>query len=250
MDELGNLYCTTLSGASILKIDREGGHSVWAQCACPNGQIILPDGDHLICDSKDSTIIRFSGAGRLLNDELDGKFLSEPVRVPNDLAMDEWGGIYFTDSIREKGKIVYLDPHGEAHIIARNLDYPNGISVSPDKKQLYIAESYRNRIIVIRLSSPGIAEGEPECFAELPFHSSGNPLQNLPDGIAFDAEGNLYVAHYGMQAIQVLNKNGGLIGSIEMPFPLVSNVFINDNTLIATGGFNEPGPGGLFTTTI
>ena len=250
IDGSGNIYCTTLSGSSILKFDQNGNYSVWGKSACPNGQIILPDGQHLVCDSKDSGILRFSEAGILLRDELEKKFTSEIIYVPNDLIVDEWGGIYFTDSIRYEGKIGYLDPDGTANIVARNLDYPNGLVISEDKKQLFVAESYRNRIMVLPLRSPGIAGGKLECFAELPFHGSGNALQNLPDGIRFDPEGNLYVAHYGMQKIRVLNKNGKLIRSIETPFPLVSNVFINYNTLIATGGFGEPGPGGLFITTI
>jgi gluconolactonase len=51
MDADGNIYFTTLKGGSIVKIDVAGQLSNWASSACPNGQLILPGGDQLICES-------------------------------------------------------------------------------------------------------------------------------------------------------------------------------------------------------
>ena len=36
-------------------------------------------------------------------------------------------------------------------------------------------------------------------------------IDNQPDGMCLDAAGNLYVAHYGMKQVQVLDPTGKLI---------------------------------------
>ncbi|MGN6602852.1 MAG: SMP-30/gluconolactonase/LRE family protein, partial [Ginsengibacter sp.] len=54
------------------------------------------------------------------------------------------------------------------------------------------------------------------------------------------------VAHYGMKSILQLSPSGKLLRTQEVDFPLTSNLFFADkNTLIVTGGFGEPGPGGV-----
>jgi gluconolactonase len=141
--------------------------------------------------------------------------------------------------------VFYYTTEGFQRRIATHLDYPNGIALSKDGKSLFIAESYRNRIIVINLKSPGITEGDWKVFADLPRHKSGEAAQNLPDGIKIDSKGQIWVAHYGMSAIQVYSEKGSLINSINIDFPLTSNLYLTADELIVTGGYSEPGPGGI-----
>lgn len=242
VDSRGNLYCTTLAGGSILKMDAAGGILEWARSECPNGQIILPDDEHLICDVKLSAIRRFDPKGGLIRNEIEGYCSGEMVYTPNDLVADTWGNIYFTDSIRHKGKIFFLGKDGRQHVLAADLDYPNGLVLSRNQQCLYVAESYKNRIISIDLEEPGKAREGYRVFANLPQNESGQ--YNLPDGLALDGYGNIWVAHYGMQAIQVLSSDGELLRSVKTGVPLTSNLtFINERTLFITGGFGEPGPG-------
>ena len=253
MDNEGNVYCTTLTGGHILKFDRSGKYNEWGHSVCPNGQIILSSGDHLVCDSRLASIFRYNKEGMFLSSEIQGKCSGETVFVPNDLIADDSEGIYFTDSIRNDGKIFYRSHVGKESVVISSLDYPNGLVLSSDENTLFVAESYRNRIIAIKLESPGVTAGEIEVFAELPMHSSGKSEANLPDGIAIDNNNQIWVAHYGMQAIQVINLNGDLVETIEIPFPLVSNVFIsksNHSEVIVTGGYGEPGPGAICRLTI
>jgi gluconolactonase len=60
-------------------------------------------------------------------------------------------------------------------------------------------------------------------FAELPA-LSGDQIDNQPDGMALDTEGNLYVAHYGMRQVQVLDPNGKLIRRLPGGNLTTSNV--------------------------
>ncbi|WP_262249221.1 SMP-30/gluconolactonase/LRE family protein [Parapedobacter soli] len=236
----GNLFFTTLSGGVIWRFDQQGCLTQWAFSDCPNGQIILPNGDHLVCDSKLAAIRRFSPSGRLLSDELAGYCAGEPVQVPNDLIMADDGTLFFTDSIRHAGRVFYVRANGQQGVLAANLDYPNGLVFSPCGNWLYVAESYRNRIVKIDVGG----EGGLEVFADLPVHPSGIPEGNLPDGLSMGEDGNLWIAHYGMQALQVISPEGALVDTVDTGIPLTSNVsWLTKQRLLVTGGFGEPGPG-------
>jgi gluconolactonase len=246
----GNVFFTTLLGGVILKLDIKGIVSNWAKAKMPNGQIILDDGDHLVCDSGDRSISRFSSEGEFRGNDIQMDCAGKTIHVPNDLAVDAFGGIYFTDSIRKDGQVFYFSRDGCQRRIASHLDYPNGIALSNDGKFLFVAESYRNRIILISLKSPGITEGEWELFTELPYHPSGDATKNLPDGIKIDLLGQLWVAHYGMHSVHVYSESGKFKKSISTDFPLTSNLCITQNELIVTGGYSEPGPGGVLKMVI
>jgi gluconolactonase len=246
-DASGNIYFTTLTGGGIMRLTPDGLLSEWARTDCPNGQIILPDGDHLVCDSRRGRLLRIPPDGRSVMFASSEEYHSGHSLVPNDLVMDACGYVYFTDSVRHVGCICCVGPEGRQWHLAAGLDYPNGIALSPDGGWLYVAESYRNRILRYRLRAPGVVDGGYEVFAELPSHPSGDPISNLPDGIAFNAAGQLAVAHYGMQQVQLLTPEGRLLGSYDSGMPCTSNVFFTDDqTLLVTGGYGEPGPGAVF----
>lgn len=248
IDRQGNIYVTTLTGGDILKIGKRGKMSVWAHSPCPNGQLILSDGDHLICDSKSSSVRVFDGNGKFHRDLVSGSCAGVSVQVPNDLMMDTSGNLFFTDSVRHVGKVFMVGKRGEEKLIADNLDYPNGLVISPDGRFLYVAESYKNRIIKFDL-----AANSPDytLLADLPKHPSGNIICNLPDGLAMDRSGAIWVAHYGMGAVHQYSADGRHLCSIRVGMPLVSNIaFIDHQTMVVTGGFGEPGPGRVVITTI
>ena len=246
VDAANNFYCTTLKGGTIVKIDSNGTLSEWAKATCPNGQIILPNGDHLVCDSATGYVIRFDPFGKLIGNETKKIIESREVQVPNDLITDRLGNLYFTDSIRHEGKIFYLGVDGEERVFAENLDYPNGLVLSSDEKTLFVAESYTNRILQFNLDKPGYVKSEMTVLANLPSHQSGNIIDNLPDGLAMNAQGEIAVAHYGMGAFQLLSAEGLLDSTVLTGLPKTSNlIFLTETTLLVTGGYAEPGPGAL-----
>lgn len=241
----GYIFFTTLAGGTIMRLDRASGELVdWAKGHKPNGQVVLPNEDHLVCDSGNASISRYDRSGALIGYDVVDECAGQKVRCPNDLTHDSEGGVYFTDSVRETGNVYYYHPDGTQCVLAENLDFPNGIALSLDERVLFIAESYKNRILCLPLASSGVAAGKWEVFAELPENSDPNGY-SLPDGIRYRADGTLWVAHYGMQAVQVLNENGRLLKTCPMDFPLPSNLCFADDHLVVTGGSAEPGPGGL-----
>jgi len=129
------------------------------------------------------------------------------------------------------------------------LAFPNGIVLVPGGQKLYLAESQKNRVLVYDVTAPGKL-GERKVFAELPAKSGPVQIDNQPDGMCLDAAGNLYVAHYGMKQVQVLDPTGKLIRQYDGGNVTTSNVAFggpNMDQLFITGGIGpEAGEGGLF----
>mgnify|MGYP003675276850 CR=1 FL=1 len=255
VDHQGNYFFSTLTGGYIGKIDRSGVYTSWAKGTCPNGQVVLENGQHWVCDSQVPGISRYDVDGNFTDHLLYGTCAGQRISSPNDLVVDHAGNLYFTDSVRAIGGVFFRSAAGLERVLATNIDYANGLAFSPDEKFLYVAESYRNRILVFEITEPGITKKQKDVFAELPACASGNAVDNLPDGLAVDWEGRLWVAHYGMGAIPILAPSGQLLYTVDTTLPLTSNLcFVKDTpeqkVLLVTGGFGEPGPGAVLLLTV
>jgi gluconolactonase len=250
-DHEGNGYIS--HGKFITKFTPAGKNWIWVQMGAPNGHKILADGTHLVCDGEFNAVLRLDAEGKLLGQAssmCDGK----PLRAPNDLTLDQTnGGFYFTDpggSDDKKliGTIHYVDKSGRTHLVDKGLAFPNGIVLTPDGKKLLVAESKKNRILAYDVTAPGKV-GPLKVFADLP-EKKGEQIDNQPDGMCLDTDGNLYVAHYGMRQVQVLSPEGKLIRRYPGGNLTTSNVgFSGDKmkVLYITGGLGaESGGGGLF----
>ena len=103
---------------------------------------------------------------RVLADSFHGK----PFNRPNDLIVDRRGGIYFTDpgpgpAQRQPGvaapatppipAVYYLSPQGELRQLATDIPRPNGISLSPDEKTLYVANTYGEHVLAYNVGKDG-----------------------------------------------------------------------------------------------
>ncbi len=248
VDRQGNLYFS--HGEKITRLTPDGQASDWCESDAPNGHKILPNGEHLVCDGSRHAVLRLDANGNILGEAAAGQSGGLDIRSPNDLSLDPGGGFYFTDSVPETGAVHYVAVDGSKQVVARNIDFANGVALSADRKLLYVAESLQNRILLIRLQQPGVPDGAPEVFADLPGNKERSDVKSnqsigQPDGIALDASGRLWVAHYGMQAIQVLSPQGQLLATYHGGNRLTSNLcFAGPNfaTVYTTGGE----PGGLF----
>jgi len=241
-DRAGVGYVSDTQHGTIYSVTTDGKTAVWAKTTAPNGHKILKDGTHLVCDK--GAVLHLDAAGTRLADasnECDGK----PLRAPNDLTIDPGGGFYFTDpggSNRQNpiGTVHYVDPQGKTHLVAQGLAFPNGVVLRPDGKTLVVGESERNRVLVYPVISPGKL-GPQQVFADLP-SKQGDQIENAPDGMALDEEGNLFIAHYGMHTVQVLSPEGKLLRSYPGGNLTTSNVAFwgpNMDQLFITGALAD-----------
>lgn len=247
VDHEGNLYFS--HGKIITKVKPDGSDPVtWAETGSPNGHKILADGTHLVCDASRHAILHLDANGKELapaSTQSEGK----PLRGPNDLTLDVAnGGFYFSDpggsdENTRIGTVHYVDKEGKTTTVATNLAFPNGVVLRPDGKTLLVGESKENRILSYGVHSPGQLDNAT-VLVKLPAKGEGQ-VDNQPDGICLDAAGNLYVAHYGMRQVQVVNPRGEVIRRYNGGNLTTSNVAFagaNGDTLYVTGG----DPGALF----
>jgi gluconolactonase len=249
-DHEGHGYVS--QGKFIMRVGRDGKAEQWAETGSPNGHKVLADGTHLICEATQHAVLHLDANGKTIGkaaSECDGK----PLRAPNDLTLDPQGGFYFTDpgesdEKKPDGVVHYVDVKGKAHLVAQGLAFPNGIVLRPGGKQLLVGESKQNRILVYEVLSPGRL-GPMKVFANLP-SKQGEQIDNQPDGMCLDADGNLYVAHYGMKQVEVLSPLGKLIRRYEGGNLSTTNVAFggpNMNQLYITGALGgEQSEGALF----
>jgi len=238
---------------TLTKFQLDGKNSTFAVTGAPNGHKLLADGTHLVCDASQHAVLRLDKDGKPLepaSKECDGK----PLRGPNDLTLDPKGGFYFTDpgdSGKDNliGTIHYVDTKGKTHLVASGLAFPNGIVLTEDGKRLLVGESQFNRVLEYPVLEQGKV-GPMRVFADLPKSPSGKWEDNQPDGMCLDARGNLYVAHYGMKQVQVLDPQGKLVHQFDGGNQLTSNVAFggpNHDQLFVTGAIKADGtPGAVF----
>ena len=235
IDHSGNLYIS--HRPFITKIAPSGETSTWAELESPNGHKVLADGTHLVCN----------GAAGVVHLNADGERLSSaattcgsaPARRPNDLTLDHSGGFYFTDPgtspFEDEGYVCYVNAAGESVLAAGGVEMPNGIAITADGDSVYVAETRTNRIVKFPVLRPGVL-GPKMVFAELP-EGDGDGVVG-PDGIALDADGNLYVAHFGTGFVRVLSEDGRLVRSLAAGHKSASNVAfggVDLSTLYVTG---------------
>jgi gluconolactonase len=142
---------------------------------------------------------------------LADRFMGKRFNSPNDLAIELYGRIYFTDprylgpEPRElEHQAVYrLDKGGVVREVTHDVEKPNGIVLSPDQKTLYVIE-HNNGTDRIDPNAPPPKKGAMKVYA-FPLGDHGlvdGPRRTLidfgdengADGMAVDTEGNLYLA--------------------------------------------------------
>ncbi|MEZ4530954.1 MAG: SMP-30/gluconolactonase/LRE family protein [Thermomicrobiales bacterium] len=124
---------------------------------------------------------------------------------PNYPVFDAEGNLYITDSGHWGGKdgcILVVRPDRTTELFSEGVPaFPNGLALSPDGQWLYVVASELPGIVRVAIEPDGSA-GTVETVVELP--------KNVPDGIAFDAEGTLYIACYAPSVVYRFGTDGVL----------------------------------------
>ena len=224
-DGKGTLYFSDCYGKAVYQVTPEGASVFLAGTTEPltfqktNGLAVGPDGGLYACEFEQGAILRISPEKKV--EVYAAGYQGKKFNRPNDLAFDAHGNLYFTDPHKYSrdnpdGVVYQIDKEKREVVpVAEGLGFPNGIIFSPDGKQLYIAESAFHRVLRFDVLPDGKLDNKT-VFAEMP---GGDP-----DGMNFDSEGNLYVAHFGGSAIHVFSSDGSTKRIIRAPGSKPSNV--------------------------
>jgi gluconolactonase len=180
--ERGQVYRIEADGSSIEQIASSDGFC--------HGMAFDREGNLYVCDLKHAAVMKLDAESRALGRFADGAD-GRGINICNYPAFDAEGRLYVSDShaFKEPGPGIFrFDPDGSGELwYDEPINFANGLAFSPDGKHLYVAETFGNAIFRVPLEVDGSA-GAREEVAHLP--------GVLPDGLAFDTEGYLYVACY------------------------------------------------------
>ncbi len=162
------------------------------------------------CEYDGKRIVRIDLATKkvtMVADSFEGK----PLNSVNDIFLAGNGNLYFTDPYREDattgGRVFCYDlAEKKLYKLLDGLAFPNGLTVSPDLRTLYVAQTVRRNVTAWTLTGNGhevTGEGREVFLME---GGAG------PDGIETDSEGNLFITHYGGGKIYYVSPDGNLLG--------------------------------------
>jgi len=191
--ELGQLYRISPNGRSVETVAQIGGFCL--------GMAFSPDGDLFICNHKIPAVVRVNtttGKHQVFADRV-GK---QKLRVPNYPVFDRAGNMYVSDSGdwgKTDGCIYRFDPSGKGELFAADLHFANGLALDGDEKNLFVAQSSVDNVVRIQIKDKGYA-GRSVVYAR--------EIYSVPDGLAFDAHGTLYISCYANSRVYAVTDTG------------------------------------------
>src|SRR5258706_1485273 len=135
----GTLLFTEGGARRLSRFDKDGKRSTFLENIQSGGLGFDPKGRLIANDNTPGKqgiyIVYPKGAERTLIDRKTPGFMQS-----NDIVVDKKGGVYFTQP--EQANVGYIFPDGKGtKIVAEHITRPNGITMSPDEKILYVNDS-------------------------------------------------------------------------------------------------------------
>ena len=199
-DRDGSVWAGGEAG-QVYRIDPSGAVAAVAMLGGFNAGIAFSPLDHVlyVCNAK-LGLFRVEADGRytLFATEVAG----HKMVCPNYPVFDRRGRLYVSDSGKWKqgnGFLLRFDPDGRGAVLGGPFGYANGLALSADERWLFMVESDTDRVYRFDLTS-NCPLGPGEIYAD--------SVGRLPDGLALDEAGNLYVACYASDEIWRISPSG------------------------------------------
>ncbi|WP_227462346.1 SMP-30/gluconolactonase/LRE family protein [Desertimonas flava] len=250
----GSVVLVEMFAERITRVAPDGTTATVAEVpGGPNGLAVGPDGSLIVCNNggafapverngellpgpfdparyRGGSVQRVDADGTVttLYAECDGR----PLRAPNDLVMDGFGGFYFTDhgTVDNRGArtadvtgIYYAACDGSAiREVVFPTSSPNGIGLSPDGTMLYYAETITGRVFQRQITEPG-------TVARTAALDPGALLAGLPglqylDSLAVDGEGWVCVATLLNGGITSISPDGAVVEFLATGDRITTNI--------------------------
>jgi gluconolactonase len=234
---------------SFTKVDDDARR--FTEGTLPNGLAFAENGDILISNFGTDVleVMTRDGQTRLLYDSIDGK----PIGKVNFVLRDRKNRIWLTISTRIKNWMTAISPgiadgyialadQGELRIVADGFRFTNEIRLDAKEEYLYIVETCGQCISRMRLLPDGSLT-QREIYGPSKLGKYG-----FPDGIAFDAYGNLWGTLVMVDQVFAITPEGDfhviLDDTNEQAALALEKAFVNDQVtpddMLAAGGTIAP----------
>lgn len=204
----------------------------------PNGLAVDSKGVIWVAESKTPSLLRLTmeGKAEVVATGCDG----EAFMFPNDLCFGPDGALYLTDSgvfidefapnhkirpdypdVGYDGRVYRVDVEsGKITKLDNGIKFTNGIAFGPDNR-LYVNETLTGNIYRY---APRDGEVGPRNLFGNVIRPDAPLGWKGPDGMAFSADGRLYVAVFGQGDITVLGDTGAVVEGIRTAGKLPTNL--------------------------
>lgn len=220
-DSKGNVCFTDQPNDRIMKWSAEGELTTFMQpSGRSNGLTFDKNGNLWSCADEKNEIWKISPDKNVI--VIPSTYNNKLLNGPNDLWIDNHGGIYITDPYYQRPwwshKSMPQDCQGVYYIspdyktVTRVIDdlvKPNGIVGSPDGKKIFVADIGGSKTWVYTVNKDGSLSNK-KLFCEM-----GS------DGMTIDIKGNIYLTGKG---VTIFDKKGNQIGHIDVPEKWTANI--------------------------
>jgi sugar lactone lactonase YvrE len=215
-DAAGNLYAVSFEReGTIGKVTPDGKASLFAVMpdgGRANGIRVDSKGFLIVADYVRHIVYRVDPASGKFLEALNADWKGPRLNQPNDVGIASDDTIYFSDpNWKTGGGAIYMisaPPARRTMLIEDGLTTPNGITVSPDDKRVYVGQSNARNILVYDRGADGTLHNK-RVLIDLAA-AAGLPRNAVPDGMRCDVKGNLWVSMHGLGKVLVVTPEGKL----------------------------------------
>ncbi|MFT3704955.1 MAG: SMP-30/gluconolactonase/LRE family protein [Agriterribacter sp.] len=209
----GEVFYQDIPTSKTYKIDVNGKLTTLALNAHKSsGTAFDKEGNRYVVAGETKQILRYNTSNQptVIADNISG----------NDLTVGYNGNVYITvpDGREKPGKIYLIKPGGKKEVVDEGLKFPNGLTLTPDQTQLYVAESGSHWIWIYSILPDGKLANKQHIGW---LHTPDNEEDGWSDGLKCDTAGRVYVAT-GM-GIQVMDQLGRVNAILPLPVGQPSN---------------------------
>jgi sugar lactone lactonase YvrE len=128
-----------------------------------------------------------------------------------------WAGSMDDNETKASGRLYRFDSLASPVRVRSDVNLSNGLGWSPDGRVMYFVETLRHVIWAHDYDVSTGEAGPPRIFADVP------AVDGYPDGLCVDADGCVWLAHWGGARLTRFTPQGRVDRVVKLPVPQVAS---------------------------